>query len=73
MLFATVFSARRDQWYTYRLICKGSSFDAFQNEVTADIAVVAGHLETRGKLAVSMPEGLRSEIAFRNIRIRDTA
>ena len=72
-LFATVFSARRDQWYTYRVNCKGSRFDAFQNEVAADITVVAGHLETRGKLALSMPEGLRSEITFRNIAIRETA
>jgi hypothetical protein len=72
-LFATVFRARRDQWYTYRVICKGNSFAAFQNEVAADITVVAGHLETRGKLALSMPEGLRSEITLRNIRIRETA
>jgi hypothetical protein len=73
MLFDTVFSARRDQWYTYRVICKGSSFDAFQNEVAADITVVAGNLEARGKLALSMPWGVRSEIAFRNIGIRETA
>jgi hypothetical protein len=61
-----------NQWYTYRVICKSSSFDAFQNEVPADITVVAGHLESRGKLALSMPDGLRSEITFRNIRIRET-
>jgi len=69
--FAIVSSVKPGEWNAYRVVCKGTSFDLFQNELKTDYTIVAGHLPPRGKISLIMPTGAPSDIEFRNIRLKE--
>ncbi|MDQ6699220.1 MAG: DUF1080 domain-containing protein [Acidobacteriota bacterium] len=70
-LFVADSSAKPGEWYAYRIVCKGSEFEMFRNEVSAAYKIVAGHVAPRGTLSLILPAGARSEIEVRNIRLKE--
>ena len=70
-VFAVVSNVKPGEWNSYRIVCKGDSFDVFQNGQTTTYTVSAAHQPPRGKLAFTLPAGAASEIELRNIRIRE--
>jgi hypothetical protein len=69
--FVIVSSVQPGEWNTYRVVCKGSTFDVFLNERSTSYNIVAGHSAPRGKLSLVMPAGAPSDIEFRNIRLKE--
>jgi hypothetical protein len=69
--FVIVSSVQPGGWNTYRVVCKGSTFDVFLNGRSTAYTIVAGHIPMRGKLWLVMPEGAPSDIEFRNIRLKE--
>ena len=69
--FAIVSSVQPSEWNTYRIVCKGSTFDVFLNERSTAYKIVAGHITPLGKLSLVMPAGAPSEIEFRNIWLKE--
>jgi hypothetical protein len=69
--FAIVSSVQPGEWNTYRIVCKGSTFDVFLNDRSTAYRIVAGHLTPLGKLSLVMPAGAPSDIEFRNIWLKE--
>ena len=66
--FTVIANQKLGEWGAYRIISKGANFDFVKDDIRSTI--VAGHVEPRGKLAFILPAGIRSDIEFRNIRLK---
>jgi len=69
--FVIASSVQPGEWNTYRVVCKGSTFDVFLNERPTTYTIGAAHIAPRGKLSLIMPAGAPSEIEFRNIGLKE--
>jgi hypothetical protein len=64
-------SVQPGEWTTYRIVCKGGSFDLFLNRRSTAHTVSASHMTPRGKLSLVMSAGAPSDLEFRNIRLKE--
>jgi hypothetical protein len=69
--FAIVSGVQPGEWNTYRIVCKGSTFEVFLNERSTSYKIVAGHATPLGKLSLVMPAGAPSDIEFRNVWLKE--
>src|SRR5712691_10587111 len=69
--FAIVSSVQPGEWNTYRIVCKGSTFDVFLNERSTAYKIAAGHITPLGKLSLVMPTGAPSDTEFRDIWLKE--
>jgi hypothetical protein len=70
-LVFTSANVRAGEWNAYRIVCKGTRFIAFQNEVQSALTLVVGHIRSSGKLSIVMPGGTPSEIELRSLRLKE--
>ena len=59
------------QWNAYRIAAKGGRFEVFLGNPKPAHTSVVDHLAPRGRLCLIMPQGAPSDVAFRNLRLRE--